>query len=77
MAKTSAERLEELRSLFVGNTHVYIDFANVRKHCAQLGWAMDLRKLKTLLGSTGKVKSARTIASECACPTRHNLATWP
>jgi uncharacterized LabA/DUF88 family protein len=59
MAKTSAERLEELRSLFVGNTHVYIDFANVRKHCAQLGWAMDLRKLKTLLGSTGKVKSAR------------------
>ena len=59
MAKTSAERLEELRTLFVGDTHVYIDFANIRKHCAQLGWGIDLRKLKGLLNSTGKVKSAR------------------
>jgi uncharacterized LabA/DUF88 family protein len=59
VAKTSAERLKELQNLFVGDTYVYVDFANVRKHCSQLGWSMDLRKLKAALDSTGKVKSAR------------------
>lgn len=53
------DRLAQLKGLFVGDTNVYIDFANVRKHCAQLGWRVDLRRLKAMLDSTGRVKSAR------------------
>jgi len=59
MPKTPAERIEELTKLLVGDTHVYIDFANVSKNCSHLGWSVDLRKLKSLLDATGKVKSAR------------------
>lgn len=59
MPKTPAERLDELRKLFVGDTHVYIDFANVRNSCLKLGWSIDLRKLKGVLDSILQVKSAR------------------
>ncbi len=59
MAKTPAERRDELKSLFEGDTHVYIDYANVRNCCKRLGWEIDFCKLKSLLDSTGKVKSAR------------------
>lgn len=57
--KAVPDRLAELKRLFVGDTHVYIDFANVRKHCAQLGWGVDLRRLKATLDATGSVRSAR------------------
>ena len=59
MPRTPAERLQELSALFDGDTHVYIDYANVRSCCSRLGWTIDLRKLKKVLDSTGKVKSAR------------------
>ncbi len=59
MPRTPAERLRELGGLFGGDTHVYIDYANVRNCCSRLGWSIDLRKLKTVLDSTGKVKSVR------------------
>ncbi len=59
MARTPAERLAEVKALFDGDTHVYIDWANVRNGCTRLGWNVRLSKLKALLDSTGKVKSAR------------------
>jgi hypothetical protein len=59
MPKMPAERRKELHDLFDGDTHVYIDYANVRSCCKRLGWEIDLCKLRTLLESTGKVKSAR------------------
>jgi uncharacterized LabA/DUF88 family protein len=59
MAKTAAERLAELQGLFVGITHVYIDFANVNGCCSKLGWSLDFKKLKSLLDSVGTVKSAK------------------
>jgi uncharacterized LabA/DUF88 family protein len=59
MPKTPGERLAELATLFDGDTHVYIDWANVRNCCDRLGWSIDLRKLRSLLNATGKVKSAR------------------
>jgi uncharacterized LabA/DUF88 family protein len=59
MPKTPAERLAEVKALFDGDTHVYIDWANVRNGCSRLGWSIRLCKLKSLLNSTGKVKSAR------------------
>jgi uncharacterized LabA/DUF88 family protein len=59
MPRTPAERSEELKNLFVGDTHVYIDFANTRKSCSRLGWNIDLRKLRAVLESTGKVKSCK------------------
>ena len=59
MPRTPAERLQELANLFTGNTHVYLDYANVRSCCSRLGWEIDLRKLMDLLKATGKVKSTR------------------
>jgi uncharacterized LabA/DUF88 family protein len=53
------DRLKELIELFDGDTHVYIDYANVRKLCSGRGWNVDLKKLRGLLQATGKVKSAR------------------
>lgn len=52
------DRLAELRSLFVGDTHVYIDYANTRR-IERLGWKIDLAKLKTLLDAVGTVKSSK------------------
>lgn len=54
-----SSRIEELKSIFDGDTHVYIDYANVRSCCTRLGWSLDLRRLKNLLVATGKVKSVR------------------
>jgi uncharacterized LabA/DUF88 family protein len=59
MPKAPADRLDELKNLFDGDTHVYIDFANIRKSCERAGWSIDLRKLKALLDATGKVKSCK------------------
>jgi uncharacterized LabA/DUF88 family protein len=57
MAKNSAERQAEISGLFVGDTHVYIDYANIRKACLRLGWRVNLKKLKQMLDATGKVKN--------------------
>lgn len=59
MPKTPGQRLTELKSLFEGDTHVYIDYANVRNSCGRLGWAIRLSRLKDLLEATGKVNSTR------------------
>lgn len=56
---TVPDRLKELRDLFDGNTHVYIDYANTRRACQRLGWQIDLQKLKNLLDSTGKTRSLK------------------
>jgi uncharacterized LabA/DUF88 family protein len=53
------DRLKELIGLFDGDTHVYIDYANIRKSCSSRGWTIDLKKLRGLLQATGKVKSVR------------------
>jgi uncharacterized LabA/DUF88 family protein len=54
--KTAPDRLAELKALFSGDTHVYIDYANIRKACERLGWRVNLQKLKKALDSTGSVK---------------------
>ncbi len=59
MAKGPDERTKELTDLFEGDTHVYVDYANVRSCCKRLGWSIDVRKLKSLLDATGKVRCAR------------------
>jgi len=56
---STPDRLAELKKLLVGDTHVYIDYANTRKACERLGWRINLQKLKNLLDSVGTVKSCR------------------
>src|SRR6202035_881883 len=48
------ERIAELEGLFDAPTHVYIDFANVRK---RLNWRIDFAKLKDLFDSFPNIKS--------------------
>jgi hypothetical protein len=55
-AKIAPDRLAERKDLFVGDTHVYIDNANIGKACEKLGWRVNLKKLKKVLDSTGSVK---------------------
>jgi len=50
------ERIKELENLFDRHTHVYIDFANVRK---RLNWRIDFVKLKDLFDSFSDIKSVR------------------
>ncbi len=57
-AKAGPDRLADLKGLFLGHSHVYINYANTRKACERLGWRIDLQKLKNLLDSVGTVKSA-------------------
>lgn len=49
------DRVKELQALCKGKTHVYIDYANIRKACERLGWRTDVKKLKALLDAIGAV----------------------
>jgi hypothetical protein len=53
-AGLSPDKITELEGLFDGPTHVYIDFANVRK---RLNWRIDFAKLKDLFDSFPHIKS--------------------
>ncbi len=51
LASEYPEKIEELDRIFDKKTNVYIDYANVRPWSQKLGWHIDLKRLKQLLGS--------------------------
>lgn len=51
--------IEQLSSLFVGNTRVYIDYANVRPWSEKLGWHVDTKRLIQFLKSFDNFTSAK------------------
>ncbi|MBU4482334.1 hypothetical protein L6278_00075, partial [Candidatus Parcubacteria bacterium] len=43
--------IEELENIFIKQTNVYIDYANVRPWSNRIGWNIDLKRLKQFLDS--------------------------
>lgn len=54
-AENHPERIDELNALLVGNTNIYIDYANVIGWGAKLKWKVHLRKVKELYASFNNV----------------------
>ncbi len=48
--------IEQLESIFVAETHIYIDYANVRPWSEKLGWHIELKRLKQFLNSFDTIK---------------------
>lgn len=51
--------IEQLNSLFVGKTRIYIDYANVRPWSEKLGWHVDTKRLMQFLKSFDNFTGAR------------------
>lgn len=51
--------LQAVENLFVGNTGIYIDYANVRPWAAKLKWNIDLNRLNVFLNSFDNVKAIK------------------
>lgn len=47
--------IKQLDDLFIGETRVYIDYANVRPWSTKLGWHVDIKRLKQFLDSFSKI----------------------
>jgi len=56
IAELSPRVIEQLESLFAGDTNVYIDDANVRPWEQKIGWHIDYKRLKQFLDSFGNIK---------------------
>jgi len=59
LVSTYPEKIEELKRIFDRKTNVYIDYANVRPWAQKLGWHVDLKRLKQLLGSFDTVMDVK------------------
>jgi uncharacterized LabA/DUF88 family protein len=64
-AKKNPERIAQLESFFDRHTHLYIDYANVRK---RLGWFIDMQRVKDLLESFPEIKCVRLYFGTMAGP---------
>lgn len=56
-AELHKKTIEQIESLFVGRTNLYIDYANVRPWADKLEWHIDLKRLKQFLDSFDNIKS--------------------
>lgn len=54
-AENNPKRIKELENLFVGNTNVYIDWANVYRWQGRLKWKIHQRKIRELYASFDNV----------------------
>ncbi|MFH1228371.1 MAG: NYN domain-containing protein [Planctomycetota bacterium] len=59
LAEKYPERIKELEWILDRPTNVYIDFANVYRWQEKLGWHIDLKRLKQLLGSFDTIKEIK------------------
>ena len=50
------KQISQLESLFIGNTNMYIDYANILPWSRKLNWNIDLKRLKQFLDSFSKIK---------------------
>lgn len=57
IAESKQEVIEQLESIFINKTRVYIDYANVRPWCVKLGWHIDLKRLKYFLDSFNTIEA--------------------
>lgn len=55
LAAIYPKRISELKTLFTGNTHVYIDYANVFHWSNKLHWHIDIKRLKQFLDSFSNI----------------------
>ncbi|MBU4360546.1 NYN domain-containing protein [Patescibacteria group bacterium] len=51
--------IEELENIFIKQTNVYIDYANVRPWSNRIGWNIDLKRLKQFLDSFDNIQSVK------------------
>lgn len=77
MANKFPEVVSQLENIFLNNTNIYIDYANVIHWHGQLGWHVDIKRLKHLLDSFYNIKKinfyAGTLEDEGGCLS-NNLA---
>jgi uncharacterized LabA/DUF88 family protein len=59
LAEKYSNRISELELIFDKPTNIYIDFANVFRWQEKLGWHIDLKRLKQLLGSFDTIGDVR------------------
>jgi len=59
LAKSNTKVIKQLESLFVGETNMYIDYANVRPWSNKLGWHIDIKRLKQFLDSFDNINSIK------------------
>ncbi len=57
LAQKYKQAIEQLQSIFISSTRIYIDYANVRPWSARLGWHIDLKRLKQFLDSFNSIES--------------------
>lgn len=62
LAQKYPKVIEQLNTVFCSVTHIYIDYANVIHWHKQLGWHVDLKRLKQLFGSFTTIKLVRFYA---------------
>ena len=59
LAEQFPQRIVELGALFLGSTNVYIDYANVRPWANDVGWHVDLKRLKQFFDSFNTIHSTQ------------------
>lgn len=59
LAEKEPYRVEELSTIFSGNTYHYIDYANVLPWARKLGWHIKPKRLKQFLDSFDTIKSVK------------------